>query len=426
MKLKIQAPRGTQDILPSKAPYWDMVETELMNLAQVSGFERLEIPTLEYTELFSRSVGEGTDVVQKEMFTFSDRGGRSLTLRPEGTAGVLRAVLQNGLLQNCPLPLKLCYLITCFRNERPQAGRLKEFHQFGVELFGSADPSADAELIFLAAKAFEKLGIPNIKLQLNSIGCTDCRAVYREALKAYFKPELSNMCDTCQQRFTQNPLRLLDCKNDSCAKVASKAPSIADYLCEECSAHFRRVCELLDCLGISYTCNPSMVRGLDYYNRTVFEFTSEDLGAQSAVCGGGRYDGLVESMGGPAQPALGFAIGLERLLSLWHLAHPEQGDGIRRRCQIYLAHRGDEAQKMAMKLALSLREKGVYAEFDSAGKSLKAQMKQADKLQAAYSCVIGEEEIKSGKAAVKNMESGESETLSLEKIAEPFSSLSRD
>lgn len=416
MKVTLQAPRGTQDQLPSEAALWDMIEKGLAEEARVAGFEKIVVPTFEYTELFHRSVGEGTDVVQKEMFTFEDRGGRSLTLRPEGTAGVLRAVLQHGLLQNQPLPLKLCYQITCFRNERPQAGRFKEFHQFGVEMFGSSSPYADVEVIELASRIFSHFDIENLELNINSIGCAKCRAEYRKALQEYFAGHKDNLCKTCKERLTANPLRLLDCKEESCAALAKDAPSILDYLCDECKEHFDTVCSSLKSLEIPFKINPKIVRGLDYYTRTVFEFVSNDLGAQGAVCGGGRYDGLIEEMGGASQPALGFAIGIERILAIWQKQHPSKCENAP--CAIYIAHRGEEGAKEAMKLALKMRKEGIFAEFDSAGKSLKAQMKYADKKNARYSVVLGEEEMQTHTALLKDMSTGEGEKVALEKIVE--------
>lgn len=403
MKLLTKAPRGTQDILPKDSYKWQFIENLVLEAAGMFGFREIRVPTFEHTELFQRSVGDTTDVVQKEMFTFEDRGGRSLSLRPEGTAGTVRSVLETGII-NDALPLKLCYILSCFRNERPQAGRFKEFHQFGIEMFGSALPSADAEVISVAYEIFDTLGIKNLELQINSIGCPECRKKYQEALKQYFYENIDQLCDTCKERLEKNPMRILDCKVESCKEITKNAPKVLDYICEDCSEHFQQVQQSLTAMGIPFTVNPNIVRGLDYYSRTVFEFVSNDLGAQSTVCGGGRYDTLVETMGGKPTPALGFGMGLERLLMVLEaqgIEIPEPNT-----CDLFIATIGQAAQLKATQLVYLLRKEGFYAETDTVGRSLKAQMKYADKIGAKLSCVLGDDEIQSCSAKVKDMEDG--------------------
>ena len=306
---QIKAPRGTQDILPGDAYKWEEVENILLSTAKAYGYREVRTPVFEATELFQRGVGDTTDVVQKEMYTFEDKGGRSITLRPEGTAGAVRAAVEHGLL-NDALPLQLCYTTSCYRYEKPQAGRLREFHQFGVECFGSKEPIADARLILLARRIFDAFGLENIRLELNSIGCPHCRKHYYEALREYFGAHRQQLCDTCKGRLEKNPMRILDCKNPACKELAAGAPVILDYLCEECKEHFEKVKEYLDISDIPFTVNPRIVRGLDYYTKTEFEFVCEQIGAQGTVLGGGRYDGLVEELGGKSVPALGFGMGL--------------------------------------------------------------------------------------------------------------------
>ena len=407
------APRGTQDILPANSYKWRYVERVVAEEAKAFGYREIRTPAFEHTELFSRSVGEGTDVVQKEMYTFSDRGGRSITLKPEGTAGVVRALLEHGSF-NEPLPIKSFYITPCFRYEKPQAGRMREFHQFGVEAFGSSSPLIDAETIFLGQSILSRLGITDVSLQINSIGCPDCRAKYREVLQEFLTSRKEMLCDTCLGRLDKNPMRILDCKNPDCAEVAKDAPHILDYLCKECQEHFEGVKGVLDTLGVSYTINPKIVRGLDYYTRTVFEFTTASIGSQGAVCGGGRYDRLVEELGGPSIPALGFGMGLERLILLMecnNCAFEEEAP-----CDIYIGSMGEAPAQIAAKMAASLRsEFGVYAECDLMGRSVKAQMKYANKIGARFSAVVGEAELEQKKITIKNMVSGETREMTLDK-----------
>lgn len=418
MKYKFKAPRGTQDILPNQSEILQKIERKIFEIAKRFGFSELRVPTFEHTELFTRSVGDSTDVVQKEMFTFEDRGGRSLSLRPEGTAGVVRAVVESGLI-NESLPLKVCYLLSCFRNERPQAGRLKEFHQFGFELFGSASPVADAEIISLINYLFEELGLLNIKLELNSIGCSSCRGKYIDALVDYYKEYKNDLCETCLDRLDKNPMRLIDCKNTTCKEISKSAPKILDYLCDECLDHFENVKRFLDEQEIKYDINPYIVRGLDYYTRTVFEFTSTDLGSQSTVCGGGRYDGLVEIIGGKSVPALGCGMGIERLMLIME-AQKNPLTVFEKQCDIYIGNIGVAALEVCNVLALKLRKAGFCVQTDLIGRSVKAQMKYADKIGAKYACIIGDSEIEQGKVLIKNMQDGENFEVLLENFVDKF------
>lgn len=400
----INVPKGTKDVLPEQSYKWQFVEGTAREVAKVFNLKEIRTPVFEHTELFQRGVGETTDVVTKEMYTFEDKGGRSITLKPEGTAGVARSFIENGLV-NSPLPLKSFYLTPCYRYERPQAGRLREFHQFGIEVFGSPEPDTDAEVIFAASTFLDKLGIKDTRLEINSIGCKSCRAEYNRALKEYFRPHLDNMCATCRERFDKNPLRMIDCKEEGCKKITAKAPKILDYLCPDCAAHFEKVKGYLSALGVNYTVNPDIVRGLDYYSRTVFEFVSTSIGAQGTVCGGGRYDGLISELGGGNVPAIGFAAGLERLILLMEntaVAFPEPSAP-----EIYLAGMDDGTRLKAFEIANSLRLKGVSAECDHMSRSVKAQFKYADKLGAKYTAVIGESEMASGACNLKRMSDGQ-------------------
>lgn len=410
MALEIRSIKGTQDVLPSDTYKWQFVERLFLDTAKLYGFNEIRIPTFEDKSLFIRSVGDTTDVVQKEMYTFTDLGGRELALRPEGTAGINRAVIESGLI-NEALPVKLCYDLSCFRAEKPQAGRFREFHQLGMELFGSHSPAADAEVIAFVSDFFNTLGLTNISLEINSIGCPNCRKNYHAALKEYFEARKADLCDTCLTRLDKNPLRILDCKSPVCKEIAKDAPIGLDYLCDECREHFEGLKKRLDALGIAYTVNPRIVRGLDYYTKTVFEFVSGDIGAQSTVCGGGRYDGLIKSLGGADQPGIGYAMGIERLLMVLEA----QGIQIPKPspCDLYIASMGENASVFAMKLASDLRNEGFAAESDLIGRSLKAQMKYADKIGAKYSMVIGDNELAEGRAKVKNMSTGETHELDL-------------
>ena len=411
MALEIKSIKGTADVLPSDSYKWQFVERLFLDTARLYGFNEIRIPTFEDKRLFIRSVGDTTDVVQKEMYSFTDQGGRELALRPEGTAGVNRAVIESGLI-NGALPVKLAYNLSCFRAEKPQAGRMREFHQLGMELFGSASPSADAEIISFVDHFFGVLGIKNVSLEINSIGCPHCRKNYHAALKAYFEERKEHLCETCLGRLEKNPLRILDCKNPECHEIAKDAPVVLDYLCDDCRAHFEGLKKRLDTLNISYTVNPRIVRGLDYYVRTVFEFVSGDLGAQSTICGGGRYDGLLGSLGCADQPGIGYAMGVERLL----MVMKAQGIEIPApaSCDLYIGSMGEEASVKALGLAASLREEGFSAECDIIGRSVKAQMKYADKIGARYSMILGDNELAENKAKIKNMATGETSEVALD------------
>ena len=410
---KIKALKGTYDILPEDAWKWDYIEKTAKEVCRDFGFDEIRFPVFEYTDLFARGVGDTTDVVQKEMYTFTDKGGRSITLRPEGTAGTVRSVLEHSLLAGA-LPIKLFYLITCYRNEKPQAGRYREFRQFGIEAFGSSDFRIDAEIISLAMEFFNRLGLKGLTLNLNSIGCPECRAKYNKALKEFLAQKYDNLCPTCKTRFDKNPMRILDCKDPSCGELVADAPVLLDYICDECSAHFDGVKHTLEILGIDYNIDSGIVRGLDYYTKTVFEIKSDSLGAQSTVCGGGRYDGLVEQLGGHPTPGIGFGLGLERLL----LTMEAQGIEIpgKPKPKIFVCELGEKAVDYGVKLVADLRGKGISAVRDCMGRGLKAQMKYADKIGAEYTIVIGDNEIEAGKCALKHMESGESQEIILSEI----------
>lgn len=408
-------PRGTIDILPEEIPLWHFIEKTAHDTASLYGFGEIRFPTFESTELFTRGVGDTTDVVQKEMYTFTDKEGRSYTLRPEGTASVARSLVENGRCSDT-MPLKLYYLISCFRYEKPQAGRSREFFQFGTEMFGTKDASADATVISLADTLIRELGIENVELHINSIGCPNCRPKYREALVEYFKSHEEELCDTCRERLKTNPLRVLDCKSPICSALAKEAPATVDYLCEECDNHFADLKAYLDAQGIKYTVDTRIVRGLDYYTKTVFEFICKNIGAQSTVCGGGRYDGLMEQLGGPSLPGIGFGMGLTRII----LAMQESGvaDIPENKPVLYIAPMGSAARAKAMGIVASLREKGYYAECDISARSLKAQMKYADKLGARYTLIIGDSELESGKAQLKDMENSTQQEIEIDNICD--------
>lgn len=431
---QIKAIKGTHDILPDEIYKWQYVEATIRRVCANFNYNEIRIPVFENTELFSRGVGDTTDVVQKEMYSFNDKGGRNLTLRPEGTASVVRSLLENSLYAG-PLPVKLYYMISCYRQENPQAGRYREFNQFGVEVFGSFGPSVDAEIISLAVTFFESLGLKDIILNINSIGCPICRNEYNNKLRAFlfnksiastlFKIALKNdyeaqaenikeLCPTCRGRYSKNPMRILDCKDEGCKKFAQNAPSLLDHICTECEEHFSGLKNYLNGMGINYSINPKIVRGLDYYTKTVFEFTSDSLGAQSTVCGGGRYDKLVEHLGGKPLPGIGFGMGLERLLmclDAQNINIPSPTP-----IAIFITTIGAEAEQYANNLVYKLRMEGIGADKDTLNRGLKAQMKYADKTGAKYTVTLGDNEIKSGKCSLKNMATGEMREIILENI----------
>lgn len=410
--------KGTEDVLPKDSYRWQFVEDVMRKESAAYGFKEIRTPVFEHTELFARGVGQTTDVVQKEMYTFDTKGGESVTLRPEGTAGAARAVLEHGLV-NDSLPIKASYFVSCYRYEKPQAGRLREFHQFGLECYGTQSPVADAELICAAQSIFDRLGIKQLRLEINSIGCPTCRAEYHKALKEYFYGYKDELCETCNSRLEKNPMRILDCKSPICSKIAGGAPKITDYLCDECKEHFASVQKYLDAAGVEYTVNPTIVRGLDYYTKTVFEFVTDFIGAQGTVCGGGRYDGLIEELGGKHLPSLGFAMGIERLLMLMD----KQGIEIPKpsTCDLYVAVMGESASLKSFEIIKAVRSCGLIAETDIVGRGLRAQMKYADKIGAKFSMVLGDNEIEQGKAVIKNMSSGEQTEIVLDNtFAEKF------
>lgn len=411
----INIPKGTKDVLPEEAYKWHYIENIARETSAEYGLREIRTPIFEHTELFLRGVGETTDIVNKEMYTFDDKGGRSMTLKPEGTAGVARAYIENNL-EGRGLPAKMYYITPVFRYERPQSGRLREHHQFGIEIYGSDSYAADAEVISLAHTLFKKLGIKNLTLYINSIGCEKCRAVYNKALKEYFAENLSNMCPVCNDRFNKNPLRILDCKEEKCKKITDNAPITLDYLCDDCKTHHEGLKNLLSAINIEYTVNPKIVRGLDYYTGTVFEFVSNSIGAQGTVCGGGRYNNLVSEVGGKNTPGVGFGMGIERLLMV------AENDGIylgeAEIPLIYIAPLGENAYIPAYKLVSKLRSTGISAETDLMGRSLKAQMKYAGKKGYKFVVVLGENEVQLNKAKLKRMENGSEQEVELNMLSE--------
>ncbi len=411
----IQKPRGTMDILPEDVGVWQYIEEKARKVSAKYGYSEIRFPTFESTELFARGVGDTTDVVQKEMYTFTDREERSYTLRPEGTACVVRSLIENGRCSDT-MPLKLFYIINCFRYEKPQAGRSREFFQFGTEMFGAAAPQADATVIALADSFIKELGIKDTKLHINSIGCPECRPKYHESLVKYFSDNEDKLCPTCKERLKTNPLRILDCKCPECKALAADAPKTIDNLCPECEEHFGGLKALLDNAGIKYEIDPHIVRGLDYYTRTVFEFICDSIGAQSTICGGGRYDGLMKQLGGLELPGIGFAMGITRLI----LALKASGVEINsdNAPSVYIAPMGNAASLRAFELVEKFREAGIYAETDLVSRSLKAQMKYADKKGALYTVIIGDSELESGKAQLKDMKNSTQTEIELDNIVE--------
>ena len=408
-----QAPKGTRDILPDEIYKWYFVEERFAEICRRFGYKEIRIPVFEHTELFQRGVGDTTDIVQKEMYTFEDKGGRSLTLRPEGTAGVVRSFIENGM-SSLPQPIKLFYHITAYRYEKMQKGRYREFHQFGVELFGAGEPSADVEVISLLVLFFGSLGIKNLTLNLNSIGCPKCRGEYNALLKEYLKDKIDGMCDICKDRYNRNPMRILDCKEERCKVNTLKAPALLEHVCNGCRSHFEETTKRLDAVGIGYEIDRGIVRGLDYYNKTVFEFVSKNIGTQGTVCGGGRYDGLIETCGGSSTPGIGFGLGVERLLlemesqGIW-IPTPKVPD-------IYIGSIGENADILCESLAWKLRENGISCIKDIMGRSVKAQMKYADKLGVRFSLIIGDTEVESNKVSLKDMKTGESKDINLDTL----------
>lgn len=415
----IRAPKGTKDIIGEESSQWQWIEQILRNLGKDFGYQEIRTPMFEQTELFARGVGETTDIVQKEMYTFEDKKNRSMTLKPEGTAGAVRAYLENKLYADTQ-PTKLYYLTPAFRYEKPQAGRFRQFHQFGVELFGSAHPMADAEVISLGYQMLERCGLRNIEVHINSLGDRESRAEYHQVLSAFLEEHQQSLCPTCQQRMIRNPLRVLDCKEDSCQTIVRQAPKLLDYLNEADRQHFEAVLDLLNQLAIPYKINPWIVRGLDYYSRTVFEFISQDIGAQSTICGGGRYDHLIEEMGGNSTPAIGFAAGIERLLMV--LGNTGCLPVVANQPRLYIGYRGDRAMQQALRLTHQLRQAHVRVVTDLFAKSVKAQMKYANRIQADYAIIIGDDELQQGQVSLKEMTTGETQELTFDQLVAFFTS----
>ena len=409
------APRGTKDILPSQAGAWQWLEKKIREVCALYGYEEIRTPTFEHTELFKRGIGEGTDVVEKEMYTFTDRGERSITLRPENTASVVRAYLQNKLFANAGL-VKLFYVGSMFRYDRPQAGRLREFHQFGVEALGEKNPAVDAEIILLAWEFLRSLGLTELKLKINTVGCPACRPIYRQKLTEYFTENADELCGDCRRRLEKNPMRILDCKVDALKDFMEDAPKIETCLCDECREHFNALKKFLTAAGVEYEINPRLVRGLDYYTKTAFEIQYAPLGAQSAVAGGGRYDGLIKEIGGDDTPAVGFAAGLERILLALELQGlvPAQDKKI----SAFVVAGGAAAEAYAFKLLTDLRREKISAAMDFGRKSMKAQMKAAAKSGAKFALIVGEDEVATSSVTVKNLETSAQEKIPREKIFE--------
>lgn len=411
-----KAPKGTKDVLPSESYKWQYIEGIMRDVCSRFGYREIRTPIFEHTELFQRGIGDTTDVVQKEMYTFLDKGGRSITLRPEGTANVARSFIEHSL-SGAAQPTKMYYLSApACRYERPQAGRLREHHQFGIECFGSEKPSIDAEVITIALMVFKELGIEGLALNINSIGCKECRPNYNEALVEYLNKSEDKLCKDCRQRMQKNPLRVLDCKQESCSAVVREAPKMIDYMCEDCAEHFESLKSRLDIAEIDYEINPLIVRGLDYYSKTVFEIIATGIGAQSTVCGGGRYDGLVEELGGKPTPGIGFGMGLERLLLVLEslgIELPEPSV-----CDVYVCTLGEKASEYGFKITSDLRAAGIKADCDHMGRSMKAQMKYAGKIGAGKVVILGEDELERKEAVVRNMAKSEENKVALEQLIE--------
>lgn len=408
-----KAPKGTKDMMPEEAHKWKYIEEEFANICELYGFHEIRTPIFEHTELFQRGVGDSTDIVQKEMYSFQDFGHRDITLKPEGTSPVVRAFVEHKLFAGSQ-PNKFYYSTPCFRYEKPQAGRLRQFHQFGIETFGSSDMMADAEIICLAQDFLKKMGITDIELRINSVGCPDCRKKHREALRKFLEPKYDKLCDTCKDRYDRNPMRILDCKSPICQELVKGAPMMIDYLCDDCHNAFEELKGNLDALGVEYTVDPGIVRGLDYYTKTAFEFVTSTIGAQGTVCGGGRYDHLVEEIGGPETPGVGFGLGKERLLLTMEacgtkIPEPKEAD-------VFIAVMGDEAKKAGLKLMHEMRDEGIKVQMDIMGRNIKNQFKYANRIKAAKTIVIGADELAGNRFAIKDMETGNQIEVPMEMI----------
>ena len=409
------APKGTKDMMPDQAYKWHYIEKAFTEICRKYGFDEIRTPVFEHTELFQRGVGDTTDIVQKEMYTFQDYGKRSITLKPEGTSPVVRAYTEHKLYAGVQ-PTKLYYNIPCFRYEKPQSGRLREFHQFGVETFGTADMMADAEIISLAYDFLQEMGITDIELRINSVGCPHCRKKHREALREFLKPKYDQLCDTCKDRFDRNPMRIIDCKSPVCHELVQGAPMMIDYMCDDCADAFEQLKSNLDAMEIEYTVDPGIVRGLDYYTKTAFEFVTTKIGAQGTVCGGGRYDHLVEEIGGPATPGVGFGLGKERLLLTMEACGVEIPEPAG--ADVFIAVMGDEAKAAGLKLMRELRQNGLAVQMDIMGRNIKNQFKYANRIHASKTVVIGQDELENDSFTIKNMETSEQVTVPMESLAE--------
>ena len=409
------APKGTKDILPDQVYRWHYVENRFADICAKYGFKEIRTPMFEHTEVFARGIGDTTDVVQKEMYTFNDHAGRSITLKPEGTSGAVRAFIEHKQYAEVQ-PTKYYYVTDCFRYEKPQSGRLRHFHQFGIEVFGTPNMLADAEVISLGYDFLTELGITEIELRINSVGCPECRSKYREALREFLRPHYDELCNTCKDRYERNPMRILDCKSEVCQQIAKGAPRMLDYLCDDCHQAFEELKQNLTSLGIEYTIDPNIVRGLDYYTKTAFEFVTTKIGAQGTVCGGGRYDHLVEELGGPPIPGVGFGLGIERLLLLMEANQIEIPEADKP--EVFVAVVGEAAKAFGLKLCRQLRQKGVIAEMDTLARNIKGQFKYADRLGARYTLVIGEDELAKGVVSLKDMSRSEQREIAIDKIYE--------
>ena len=411
--MAIKAPKGTKDVLPNEIHKWQYIENEWAKICAEYGFKEMRTPTFEATELFNRGIGDTTDVVQKEMYTFEDMGHRSITLKPEGTSPAVRAFIESNQYAETQ-PTKYYYSTSCFRYEKPQAGRLREFHQFGIENFGTNSMLADAEVIALGYDFLNRMGVGDIELHISSVGCRECRPLHRKALQDFLKPKYDQLCETCKSRFDKNPMRILDCKSEICHELVQGAPMMLDYLCDDCKKDMEELMKHLDAMGIKYVVDPTIVRGLDYYTKTAFEFITTKIGAQGTVCGGGRYDHLIEEVGGPDMPGVGFGLGKERLILLMEANDNDFGGT--EVPQLFIAWIGDEAREYSVKLIHEIRQQGIKAELDTKERNLKGQMKYANKLGAKYTVVIGEDEVNSGELTLKNMQTSEQTKVRREEL----------
>lgn len=409
------APKGTKDLLPAQAYKWHYVERKFAEICKNYGFKEIRTPMFEHTEVFARGIGDTTDVVQKEMYTFNDHGNRSITLKPEGTSGAVRAFIEHKQYAEVQ-PTKYYYDTDCFRYEKPQSGRLRHFHQFGIEVFGTPNMLADSEVICLANDFLNQLGITEIELRINSVGCPECRKKHREALKEFLRPRYDELCNTCKERYDRNPMRILDCKSEICQEIVKDAPRMLDYLCDDCKNAFEELKSNLTAMGIEYKVDPNIVRGLDYYTKTAFEFVTTSIGAQGTVCGGGRYDHLIEELGGPPIPGMGFGLGIERLLMLMDACGAQfpADDSV----DVFIAVMGERAKAFGLKLCRELRQSGVAAEMDTLARNIKGQFKYADRLNAKYTLVIGENELDKGVVSLKDMSMSQQREIKIEDIFE--------